>query len=79
VWRDASGKELGDDRKPLATGAKNVTFEAPNGPMLTTQLFFPDVAQNARDGIFDPSLLMNVTDNGDGSLSATYNFVVATA
>jgi len=32
VWRDATGKVLGDERRPLATGAKNVTFVAPNGP-----------------------------------------------
>ena len=64
---------------PGRTEHIHVKVEAPNGPMLTTQLFFPGVAQNVRDGIFDPSLLMNVTDNGDGTLSATYNFVVATA
>ncbi len=64
---------------PGRTEHIHVKVEAPNGPMLTTQLFFPGVAQNARDGIFDPSLLLNVTDNGDSTLSATYNFVVATA
>jgi protocatechuate 3,4-dioxygenase beta subunit len=64
---------------PGRTEHIHVKLEAPNGPMLTTQLFFPGVAQNARDGIFDPSLLMSVADNGDGSLSASYNFVVATA
>jgi protocatechuate 3,4-dioxygenase beta subunit len=64
---------------PGRTEHIHVKVEAPNGPMLTTQLFFPGVAQNARDGIFDPSLLMNVTDNGDGTLTATYNFVIATA
>src|SRR5438874_6935550 len=64
---------------PGRTEHIHVKVEAPNGPMLTTQLFFPGVAQNVRDGIFDPSLLMNVTDNGDGTLSATNNFVVATA
>jgi hypothetical protein len=47
--------------------------------VLTTQLFFPGVSQNNRDSIYDPTLLMNVSDNGDGTLSATYTFVVATA
>src|SRR6266516_1011224 len=59
---------------PGRTEHIHVKVEAPNGPMLTTQLYFPGVAQNARDGIFDPSLLLNVTDNGDSTLSATYNF-----
>jgi protocatechuate 3,4-dioxygenase beta subunit len=54
----------------------HVKVQAPNGPLLTTQLYFPGVAQNSRDGIFDPSLLMDVTTNADGSQSATFNFVV---
>jgi protocatechuate 3,4-dioxygenase beta subunit len=64
---------------PGRTEHIHVKVQAPGGPLLTTQLFFPGVAQNARDGIFDPSLLMNVTDNGDGTLGASYTFVVATA
>jgi hypothetical protein len=46
---------------------------------VTTQLFFPGVSQNARDGIYDSSLLLNITDNGDGTLSGTFNFVVPAA
>jgi protocatechuate 3,4-dioxygenase beta subunit len=57
----------------------HVKVQAPDGPVLTTQLFFPGVAQNARDSIYDPSLLLNVADNGDGTRSGTFNFVVATA
>jgi protocatechuate 3,4-dioxygenase beta subunit len=64
---------------PGRTEHIHVKVQAPNGPLLTTQLFFPGVAQNARDSIYDPSLLLNVADNGDQTLSATYNFVVATA
>jgi protocatechuate 3,4-dioxygenase beta subunit len=64
---------------PGRTEHIHVKVQAPGGPLLTTQLYFPGVAQNARDGIYDPSLLLNITDAGDGSLSATYNFVVATA
>jgi protocatechuate 3,4-dioxygenase beta subunit len=60
---------------PGRTEHIHVKLQAPNGPMLTTQLFFPGVAQNARDSIYDPSLLLNVADNGDQTLSATYNFV----
>jgi protocatechuate 3,4-dioxygenase beta subunit len=57
----------------------HVKVQAPNGPVLTTQLYFPGVAQNARDGIFDQSLLLNIVDNGDGTQSGTFNFTVATA
>ena len=64
---------------PGRTEHIHVKVQAPNGRVLTTQLFFPGVAQNSRDSIYDPSLLLNVADNGDGTLSATYNFVVATA
>jgi protocatechuate 3,4-dioxygenase beta subunit len=64
---------------PGRTEHIHVKVQAPNGPVLTTQLFFPGVAQNSRDSIYDPSLLLNVADTGDGTLSATYNFVVATA
>jgi len=64
---------------PGRTEHIHVKVQAPNGPMLTTQLFFPGVTQNNRDSIYDPSLLLNVSDNGDGTLAATYSFVVATA
>ena len=29
VWMDAKGKAIGEERRQLETGAKNVTFEAP--------------------------------------------------
>jgi protocatechuate 3,4-dioxygenase beta subunit len=64
---------------PGRTEHIHVKVQAPNGPVLTTQLFFPGVAQNASDSIFDPSLLLNVTTNADGTQTATFNFVVATA
>ena len=63
---------------PGRTEHIHVKVQAANGPLLTTQLFFPGVAQNSRDGIYNPSLLLNVSDNGDGTLSGTYNFVIAT-
>jgi protocatechuate 3,4-dioxygenase beta subunit len=64
---------------PGRTEHIHVKVQAPGGPVLTTQLFFPGVTQNTRDGIYSPSLLLNITDNGDGTLSGTFNFVVATA
>lgn len=64
---------------PGRTEHIHVKVQAPNGPVLTTQLFFPGVAQNSRDSIFDPSLVLDTQPNADGSESATFNFVVATA
>jgi len=64
---------------PGRTEHIHVKVQAPNGPVLTTQLFFPGVAQNSRDSIFDPSLVLDTQTNPDGSQSAIFNFVVATA
>ncbi len=49
--------------------------QAPGGPVLTSQLFFPDQAANQSDSIFDPSLVLPVQPASDG-LTATFNFVV---
>ena len=49
--------------------------QAPNGPVITAQLFFPDVPQNKTDGIFDSKLLLTMKDASDGK-TATFNFVV---
>jgi protocatechuate 3,4-dioxygenase beta subunit len=62
---------------PGRTRHIHVKVQAPNGPVLTTQLFFPGEARNATDGIFDRSLVLNTVDNADGTQSAVFNFVVA--
>jgi protocatechuate 3,4-dioxygenase beta subunit len=53
----------------------HVKVQAPNGRLITTQLFFPGVAQNDSDGIFNAALLMVVQKTSDGE-QAQYNFVV---
>lgn len=60
---------------PGRTEHVHVKVQAPNGPILTTQLFFPGVAGNQTDSIFDPKLLINVQETGN-DLEATFNFVV---
>jgi protocatechuate 3,4-dioxygenase beta subunit len=60
---------------PGRTEHIHVKVHAPNSPILTTQLYFPGVAANDRDSIFDPALLANVQDTATGKV-ATYNFVV---
>ncbi len=60
---------------PGRTEHIHVKVQAPGGPILTTQLFFPGVAQNESDGIFDPSLVMDVQPAVDGE-TATFNFII---
>jgi protocatechuate 3,4-dioxygenase beta subunit len=64
---------------PGRTRHIHVKVQAPGGPMLTTQLYFPGEARNSTDGIFDPSLVLDVQNNADGTDAATFNFVVQTA
>jgi protocatechuate 3,4-dioxygenase beta subunit len=60
---------------PGRTRHIHVKVQAPNQPVLTTQMYFPDEPDNARDGIFRPELLMEVQDAADGK-AARFNFVL---
>jgi protocatechuate 3,4-dioxygenase beta subunit len=60
---------------PGRTEHIHVKVQAPGGPVITTQLFMPDVTQNDADGIYNPALVMTVKETGDG-LQAGFNFVV---
>lgn len=60
---------------PGRTEHIHVKVQAPNGPVLTTQLFFPGVSQNQSDGIFDQSLVLPLEKSADG-YTAAFNFVV---
>jgi protocatechuate 3,4-dioxygenase beta subunit len=53
----------------------HVKVQAPNRPILTTQLYFPGEPRNARDGIFNPALLMAIQDTPDGKV-ALFNFIL---
>ena len=52
--------------------------QAPNGQLLTSQLFFPGVVQNDSDGIYNPNLLLSIQESSDG-WQGQYNFVVPTS
>jgi protocatechuate 3,4-dioxygenase beta subunit len=55
----------------------HVKVQAPDGPVLTTQLYFPGEPANDRDGIFRPELLLaDVRDRGD-TRQASFTFVLA--
>jgi protocatechuate 3,4-dioxygenase beta subunit len=60
---------------PGRTRHFHVKVQAPNQPVLTTQLYFPDEPANATDGIFHPALVMDVQDTTAGK-AATFNFVL---
>ncbi len=61
---------------PGRTRHLHVKVQAPNGPVLTTQQYFPNEPQNAQDGIFDPALVMATEQASDG-VAATFNYVLA--
>ena len=60
---------------PGRTCHVHVHAQAPNQPVPTTQLYFPDEPANAADGIFNPDLVMDVQDWEDGRLTF-FTFVV---
>ncbi len=82
LFTDASGhyqlETIVPGLYPGRTEHIHVKLQAPGGPVLTTQLFFPGVSQNQSDGIYDQRLLMNIQQQANGSMSATFNFVIAT-
>src|SRR2546426_2550793 len=60
---------------PGRTRHFHVKVQAPNGPVLTTQLYFPGEAGNQRDPIFSRDLVMQVRDAADGR-TGTFDFVL---
>jgi len=53
----------------------HVKVQRANGPVLTTQLYFPDEAANTTDGIFDARLLMAMLPS-EGGVHAEFDFVL---
>lgn len=60
---------------PGRTRHIHVKVQAPYQRVLTTQLYFPGEPRNQTDTIFDPALLMNVS-NGPNGRVATFDFVL---
>ncbi|GAA1184819.1 protocatechuate 3,4-dioxygenase beta subunit [Kitasatospora gansuensis] len=60
---------------PGRTRHIHVKVQAPNRPVLTTQLYFPGEPRNSTDTIFDARLLMNVRQIGSGK-EGTFDFVL---
>jgi protocatechuate 3,4-dioxygenase beta subunit len=62
---------------PGRTRHIHVKVTAPGGPALTTQLYFPDEAANASDGIYDPGMLLTIEKTESGVIGR-YDFVIDT-
>jgi len=79
-YTDANGRYQLETVVPgLYTGRTehiHVKVQAPDGPVLTTQLFFPGVTENDTDTIYNPALLINIQENSD-SMQGMFNFIVA--
>jgi protocatechuate 3,4-dioxygenase beta subunit len=80
VAADAEGRYRFETIVPAAYAGRvrhvHVRVETPGGPGLTTQLYFPGEPGNARDALFDPSLVMRVEDTPRGKVG-TFDFVLA--
>jgi protocatechuate 3,4-dioxygenase beta subunit len=62
---------------PGRTRHIHVKVQRPNGRILTTQLYFPGVARNQTDGIFDSELLVRGWRTVNGRRAARFEFVLA--
>ena len=61
---------------PGRTRHYHLKVQRPGGAALTTQLYFPDEAQNQRDGIFDERLLLRM-EAEDGERYGLFDFVLS--
>jgi len=79
VFADAEGRYRFRTIRPALypgrTRHYHVRVQAPNRPVLTTQLYFPSDMANRRDGLFRRELLMQVADVGDG-MAGRFDFVL---
>jgi protocatechuate 3,4-dioxygenase beta subunit len=60
---------------PGRTRHYHIKVQAPNRPVLTTQLYFPGEPGNERDGLFRRDLLMRTATLGDG-LAGRFDFIL---
>jgi protocatechuate 3,4-dioxygenase beta subunit len=81
VFTDAQGRytfrTIMPGLYPGRTRHYHVKVQAPKGPVLTTQLYFPDEPRNRRDFFFHDELVMKVAA-ADDALRAGFDVVLAT-
>ena len=79
LFTDASGRfALRTILPGIYTGRTrhiHVKVQAPNRPVLTTQLYFPDEPLNSKDGLFRRELTMRMTRSED-RVAARFDFVL---
>ena len=76
---DGGGWRLATVVPGLYTGRTrhiHVKVQAPDGPVLTTQLYFPGEPENDRDGIFSPELLLGDVRDTGGARQGSFTFVL---
>ncbi len=61
---------------PGRTRHIHVKVQAPYGRVLTTQLYFPNEAENRRDAIYDERLVVAMSPSSDAKPVAQFNFVL---
>ena len=59
---------------PCRTRHFHVRVQAPRRSVLTTQLYFPGEPGNTRDGIFNPKLVLELSEAG--GKTGRFDFVV---
>jgi protocatechuate 3,4-dioxygenase beta subunit len=78
---DAQGrysvKTVVPGRYPGRTRHIHVKVTTPGGTPLTTQLFFPNEAENSSDAIFAAQNVLNVQKSGSGGETAMFNFMLS--
>ena len=80
VFTDAEGRysfqTVVPGEYPGRTPHVHVKVQAPNGPVLTTQLYLPGIASNTRDGIFQPQMLLQDVQTSPSGMTARYDFTI---
>ena len=61
---------------PGRTPHIHVKVSAPNGPVLTSQLYVPGETANQRDNIFDSALLLKDVQTTSNGITARFDFIV---
>jgi protocatechuate 3,4-dioxygenase beta subunit len=61
---------------PGRTRHIHVRVQAPNEPVLTTQLYFPGEPSNATDGLYNPALEVNIRREPEAPERAEFDFVI---
>lgn len=79
LFTDESGKYTVKTIVPSEYGGRpahiHVKIREGDGPILTSQLYFPNASQNQTDSIFDGSLIMEMSEDRNGKVG-TFNFVL---